>query len=949
MTFLLLSVGLSHAQPHYFTVKPSEPIRYEKKDGRLQVRSYLTSGSASASIKRMEIDGSPCELTTSGDSVIFWLPLIGDQLLLAWFDGKGKVVSQQVYQPLIPKDWGHFQHGTIHIIQSSHQDIAWMNTPEYCRHERIEDIIIPALDMMKEDSLFTFEMEQTLNLMEFLDAYPERKNEVIQRYKEGRFIWGATYNQPYEGLHSGEQLVRQIYYGRKWIRENLPGCDDFTANNIDVPGRSLQIPQIFAKSGIKYFHISRMEEGLYDWYSPDGSKLFTYSPGNYGWATLHWKFFDDGAVNAFNRLHHRSVLWSDHYRENNIPPHYAVLMSCDATKPINFTPVINEWNKIVELAEIPLPKLKASTSEAYFDEVNKAGATFEAIHGERPNLWLYIHGPAHYQAIWNKRQAAKLLPGAEAFTTFQLLGNQSLATYPTRSFDRAWMASIYPDHGWGGKNGAITDSIFTDSLRVSRELAGEMLNNALQGIADQVDAKRNDLVVFNDLTWERNDIAYFEIDSSVGAQSVVKDDRGQNVPSQLTTRGGKQVLAFQADRVPSMGYRTFTLGKGKPVQQPPASVTVYNNYYENEYYRVVLGNGGITSLYDKQLGKEVLETSKFAGGDVLEAGYTGHGAGEFVRVKELTPGDLSTVSALPAQWVIKQSGRLFTEYENRQATKNAHIVQTIRLFHTLKRIDVDVALVDFNGTHNRQYRVAFPLKMRNQQIAYEVPMAVLEVGKDEMKRIPKGWGWEGTYTDRPEDTHPREIQRFISANGEGFGFTLSSGVAVADYVDPSREQANYPVIQGILLSSHKSCHGEGNWYEQDGTHHYSFSITSHNEGWEHGYHFGIDANHPLRVVAKQSNRGDLERAGSFLTISDPYVQLNILKKADNDDEVIIRLTEMRGRDTQATITLPRPVKKVTRTNMVEEDIEQSEIVGATGTTFTLPIPSRSIETFKLHF
>src|SRR5690606_35073558 len=370
---------------------------------------------------------------------------------------------------------------------------------------------------------------------------------------------------------------------------------------------------------------------------------------------------------------------------------------------------------------------------------------------------------------------------------------------------------------WGGKNGAITDSIFTDSLRVSRELAGEMLNNALQGIADQVDAKRNDLVVFNDLTWERNDIAYFEIDSSVGAQSVVKDDRGQTVPSQLTTRGGKQVLAFQADGVPSMGYRTFTLGKGKPVQQLPAAVTVYNNYYENEYYRVVLGNGGRTSLYDKQLGKEVLETSKFAGGDVLEAGYTGHGAGEFVRVKELTPGDLSTVSALPAQWVIKQSGRLFTEYENRQATKNAHIVQTIRLFHTLKRIDVDVALVDFNGTHNRQYRVAFPLKMRNQQIAYEVPMAVLEVGKDEMKRIPKGWGWEGTYTDRPEDTHPREIQRFISANGEGFGFTLSSGVAVADYVDPSREQANYPVIQGILLSSHKSCHGEGNWYEQDGT------------------------------------------------------------------------------------------------------------------------------------
>ena len=50
-----------------------------------------------------------------------------------------------------------------------------MDTPEYCRTERIEDIIIPALDIMREDPNFTFEMEQTLNLMEFLEAHPERR------------------------------------------------------------------------------------------------------------------------------------------------------------------------------------------------------------------------------------------------------------------------------------------------------------------------------------------------------------------------------------------------------------------------------------------------------------------------------------------------------------------------------------------------------------------------------------------------------------------------------------------------------------------------------------------------------------------------------------------------------------------------------------------------------
>ena len=86
----------------------------------------------------------------------------------------GKCISSVRIPAPVRKDWGGFQNGEIHIIQSSHQDIAWMETPEYCRNERIEDIIIPALDIMREDPDCIFEMEQTLNLMEFLEAHPER-------------------------------------------------------------------------------------------------------------------------------------------------------------------------------------------------------------------------------------------------------------------------------------------------------------------------------------------------------------------------------------------------------------------------------------------------------------------------------------------------------------------------------------------------------------------------------------------------------------------------------------------------------------------------------------------------------------------------------------------------------------------------------------------------------
>ncbi|MDR1332372.1 MAG: alpha-mannosidase, partial [Tannerella sp.] len=879
-------------------------MQYTNQGGSLQILSYIKSNELDKSGLKVKLDGK--EIATTGtaspDSILVWLPLIGDRNVIEICDHKGKTINRQIVGAMIPKDWGHFQNGTIHIIQSSHQDIAWMNTPEYCREERIEDIIIPALDIMKQDDRFTFEMEQTLNLMEFLDKYPERKDEVIQRYKEGRFLWGATYNQPYEGLATGEQLIRQAYYGRKWIRENLPGCDDVTANNIDVPGRSLQIPQIFAKSGIKYLFVSRMGEGMYDWYSPDGSKLFTYSPGNYGWASIVWRFFNDGAVNAFHKLHHRSVLWSNYYKEHDIPPHYAVLISCDATKPVNFSKVIDEWNAIVEQAGIPLPRLKNSTSEEYFNAVNTAESHFEKISGERPNLWLYIHGPAHYEATLLKREAGILLPAAETFCTLNALLEDRLENYPRAKFDRAWMASIYPDHGLGGKNGDITDKIFEDSLAVARAMGRRLLDESLSAIAAKVNTSAGDIIVFNDLAWKRSDIVCYELDPSAGNSVAVKDAAGKEVASQTITKDGRRILAFQAHDVPSVGYKTYAISKSKTPGQTPGDVTQLSNFYENRYYKMLLGDGGIESLYDRELNRELLETSKFKGGDILEAGYTGNGAGEFTVIKDLTPGDLTALSSRTAQWQLVNTGALFAEYRNMQQTAHAKIVQSVRIYHHQKKIDFDISLVDFDGTHNRQYRIAFPLNMNDRTISYEAPMAMIEVGKDEMKTIPRGWAWGGTYTQRPEEAHPREIQNFISANGEGFGLTMSSCVAVADYIDPSREEAGYPVLQGILLSSHKSCHGEGNWYAQPGTHHFHFSISSHGEGWDKGYQFGISANHPLMAVKKVSKGGSLHKENSFITISDPFVTLSLLKKSDKDNHPLIRLTEMRGRDVNVSVT-----------------------------------------------
>jgi hypothetical protein len=51
-----------------------------------------------------------------------------------------------------------------------------------------------------------------------------------------------------------------------------------------------------------------------------------------------------------------------------------------------------------------LPKLKNSTAEEFFELVSAGNASFEKVEGERPDLWLYIHGPAHYEATLLKEK-----------------------------------------------------------------------------------------------------------------------------------------------------------------------------------------------------------------------------------------------------------------------------------------------------------------------------------------------------------------------------------------------------------------------------------------------------------------------------------------------------------------------------------------------------------------
>ncbi|WP_431213402.1 hypothetical protein ACQ86N_00175 [Puia sp. P3] len=538
------------------------------------------------------------------------------------------------------------------------------------------------------------------------------------------------------------------------MKEYFKGrIDARTAFNVDVPGRTPQLPQILARGGVKHLFISRFKEGFFNWYSPDGSKIFTYSPGNYGWAVMFYKYFDVDAPTAMHKLHEVLKNWNGYYASRNIPPHYAVVISNDASGPVYYDRVLKEWNRLVEDMGISVPRLRYTTADQFLDAVDVPQARIDSISGERPDLWLYIHGPAHYEAIAAKRAAAVDLPASECFNSIAGLLDGQWSVYPRSLFDTAWYKSIYPDHGWGGKHGDITDSIYRSYLETGDSIALATLYPALRRIAAKVAVKGPaSVVVFNDLSWQRDALAVLPVKDSL-KQYVVRDSEGNTVPSQSIMTEEGRGIAILAKKVPAVGYDTYYLSTA-PEPGSPIGTGEPVNGYENAWYRISFGNGGIRSLYDKELGQELLNTTRYAGGDVLDLGYDGLDAGEFTEITPPNMRNFDKLSNHEANWRRTSDGPVLTIFENRNRLGSDDIIERIIVYRQWKKIDFEYELPNWKGIRSRQLSFALPLNMSAADIRYDVPMGMAAVHGTELSMRPGGWAWDGTYRQKPEEIHP---------------------------------------------------------------------------------------------------------------------------------------------------------------------------------------------------
>ena len=153
------------------------------------------------------------------------------------------------------------------------------------------------------------------------------------------------------------------------------------------------------------------------WASPDGSSVFTYSPGHYGNDLL---YLSRDLNNKMKYGADQIMYWENNFEGSEI--HTPLLSSQDMLPAIDYSEFIDSWNSFDTLKDekgdaknVFLPNMELMTVDEFMPLAEKNATKVDTIMGERPNVWVYIHGPGHHDALTASREASKLLPAAEKF------------------------------------------------------------------------------------------------------------------------------------------------------------------------------------------------------------------------------------------------------------------------------------------------------------------------------------------------------------------------------------------------------------------------------------------------------------------------------------------------------------------------------------------------------
>lgn len=779
----------------------------------------------------------------------------------------------------------------ICIAHASHLDLFWMGNMQTCL-DWGADIINDAVEFAQKDPNFYYIIETIRFLEYFLKKYPERKEILLKLIECGQIEICADYTDRMENQHDGESIARNLVYGKKMLRDLL-GIESNITYHPDIPGFGDQVPQIFAKAGIKYALTARgFHKGArFNWTALDGSKVIMYDfPAHYSYFALE-----------------EEVLGQIEDIKKNISSD-KVILCCGAgdlgaagtfviRRPDGKGERIDLRAYIKDLAlRYPEFEFKMCNVEKTLDSMNSDN--LPALSGESPPRWGLSSGREIKLFQLDRLTAATILRAEKFYSISKLLSMPVELSYPKHLlkhggssggrrkymeldimpadlagyFELAWrMLFVSQDHNYGGVDGA--QSMF-DNYRYKEaalRIGTDVIAASLRNIATRIGTEEGSYIVFNPTNWERSES--LEI-SGAGLDSLKNycaiDQDGNRTDVFRTDKGYK----FLCQNVPSFGYKTYTIKEGFAGAEKPRQIREddRNIILRNKWYELIVDKtkGAITLLRDLEEGVDLIKSDSFltfaayrdtddsASERVVNKPLIDQSAGHTYSVRAVTDNAIETTVEIITE-ILEAKIKIHVSLKNYKKQIN---INPVIYWHGLPEVQIRMDLGFVRDFNDVWYGVAYGGRKKGEALEKEI-------------NIKPG-----------DEIHPdlyhryREVQQWFALQSPSHGICVGSTHSAFEF-DGS-------AVSAVMARDVKNCGEWDVWYLNEGELSYDFRLTSYSGSYKdnHAYRIGLETINPLSAVQKEKTESAcLPASGSFLTVQGV---MSALKPADNGDGYILR-------------------------------------------------------------
>jgi alpha-mannosidase len=810
---------------------------------------------------------------------------------------------RQVLEPLAEP----IKQRCFHLLGHAHLDMAWLWTVDET-WEVAQRTFTSVLNLQRDFPELTFGHTSPV-LYAWIEKHCPDLFKAIQEAVKSKSweILGGMWVEPEVNLVSGESLVRQLFYGQRYLKEKF-GYITKVAWLPDSFGFSWQLPQIFKQSGIEYFvtgklhwnDTTKLTHGFFWWQAPDGTQLLTLmSPPNVaGVMDTHPITMTNYAIDWERQTGLKDAFWLPGVGDHGGGPSRDMLevqrrwQTSPFFPQITFTTALDYLQKISSKANQNQP---LNSSEF---RVQNSEFTLPIWNDE---LYLEFHRGCYTTHADQKalnRRCEKLLYQAEIWASLAtiILGKSNFS-YPKEQLEEAWkyvllnqFHDILP--------GTSIPEVFIEANQAwceAERIGKTLLNEALNAIASQITLtsprhpNAQPLLIFNSLNWKRSQIVTCSLPPG---DWEVYDLAGEKLPSQISS---DRELLFLAKDIPPVGYRLFWLCPSPQTNaeiQPLISEEKFS--LENEVLRVIVDpeTGDLSSIFDKVNHREILNSA----GNQLQAFQD---RGQYWDAWNIDPNyaqhplppsqlkSLQTLERGPVQWRIRVVRQL-----NHSEFCQDYILQA---GSPLLKI---ATTVNWQETHVL-VKAAFPLNLSSDRATYEIPCAAIE---------------RFTQPQTPAEKAKWEVYGLhwadLTDSSQEYGVSLLNDCKYGYDSSPNQ-------LRLTLLRSPQ-------WPDPNadrGSHHFTYALYPHSGSWQaartvhHGYEFNVSlqvlpgkgtGNREQGTASVKLSRHQitptLPPEGQFLNLSAENLILMAFKAAEDEPEAwILRCYECQGEGAEISL------------------------------------------------